>query len=116
MHTFKAKVVKGKGRGRKIGFPTINLDPVGFNMEHGVYLVNVVIERKTYKGLLHFGPKKTFNEGVSAEAHLRNFACLDVCLKNVIIEVVKKIRNVRKFNSAEELKKQINKDMAELNV
>ncbi len=110
MHTFKAKVVKGKGRGKKIGYPTINLDPVNFNMDYGVYLVNVLIGGKTYKGLLHFGPKKTFNEGVSAETHLMDFD-LEVPPKNVIIGVVKKIRDVKRFKSVEELKRQIGSDI-----
>ena len=113
MHTFKAKVVKGKGRGKKIGFPTINFDPVNFNIDYGVYLVDVLIGRKTYKGLLHFGHKKTFNEGVSAEAHLMDFN-LDVCLKNVIIEIIKKIRDVKKFKNEEALKRQINRDVGVL--
>ena len=110
MHTFKVKAVKGKGRGKKIGYPTINLDPVNFNMDYGVYLVRVLIGGKTYKGLFHFGPKKTFNEGVSAETHLLDFN-LEVFPKNVIIRVVKRIRGIKKFKSVEELKKQIGEDI-----
>lgn len=110
MHTFKAKVVKGKGRGKKIGFPTINLDPVNFNIDYGVYLVEAKIGKKTYKGLLHFGRKETFNEGVSVEAHLKDFN-FEVCPKNVIIKILKRIRDIRKFNNVDELKDQIKKDL-----
>ncbi len=110
MLIFKAKAVKGKGRGKKIGYPTINLDPVNFNIDYGVYLVNALVNGKRYKGLLHFGPKKTFNEGVSAEVHLIDFN-LVVSSKNVIIEIVKRIRGIKKFKDVDELKKQINKDI-----
>ncbi len=110
MLIFKAKVVRGEGRGKKIGYPTINLDPVNFNMDYGVYLVGVVIGGKKHKGLLHFGRKKTFGKGLSAEAHLVDFN-LEVCPENVIIKVVKKIRNVKKFKDVEELKKQIGEDI-----
>jgi riboflavin kinase/FMN adenylyltransferase len=113
MHTFKAQVVSGKGRGKKLGFPTINLDPVNLKINYGVYLISAWIDNRAYKGLLHFGPKKTFNEGISAEAHLKDFD-LEVCSKNVIINITKRIRDVKKFSNVEELKKQINKDIRRL--
>lgn len=110
MYSFKAKVIKGKGRGRRIGFPTINLNKEKLDIDCGVYLVKVIYDSKDYKGLLHFGPKETFNENISTEIYINNFN-LDIYNKFVKIEVVERIRGVKKFNNAEELKKQISKDL-----
>lgn len=109
MYTFSAKTVKGKGRGKIIGFPTINIDPVNIKADYGVYLVMVEIKGKEHKALFHFGPKKTFKEGVSAEIHIVNYD-LDIFPKNVIIKVIKRIRDVKKFETVEDLKKQIKRD------
>lgn len=93
-----------------MGFPTANLDKKDLNIEHGVYAVDVEINGKLFKGLLHFGPKKTFGEGVSLELYIKNFN-FNIYNKDVKIKIIGKIREVRKFNGAEELKKQIYQDL-----
>ncbi|MDP3043226.1 MAG: riboflavin kinase [bacterium] len=107
---FTAKVITGEGRGRRLGFPTANLDKKDLNIEHGVYSVDVEINSKTYKGLLHFGPKKTFNEDVSLELYIKDFD-FDIYHKDVKIKIIRKIRDVKKFANAEGLRKQIKKDL-----
>lgn len=107
---FKAKVITGSGMGRKLGFPTANLDKIDLDIDYGVYLAEIAIDRKLYRGLLHFGPKKTFNNKVSLEAHIKNFD-FNIYNKNVIIKIIKKIREVKKFNNADELKEQIKQDL-----
>ena len=58
-----SRQVKGKGRGKVIGFPTINLDiPSGLSLEDGIYAAWVTIGDRRYKGALHFGPIPTFDE------------------------------------------------------
>ena len=111
---FTAKVIIGKGIGKRLGFPTANLDKTDLKIKHGVYLVEAEVNKKQYKGLLHFGPKKTFNESVSLELFIKNFD-FDIYGKNVKIEVIKKIREIKKFVNAEELKKQIKQDLEKLN-
>lgn len=108
MRTFSAKIIKGEGRGKKIGFPTINLNPVNISMDYGVYLVYALINDIEYNALLHFGPKKTFDADVSAEIYIKNN--LELLPENVIIKVIRKIRDVKKFRDTEELKEQIIKD------
>ena len=110
MISFKAKVIQGQGRGKQIGFPTANLDKTDLDIKFGVYLVEVEVDNKKYQGLLHFGPKKTFNEKVSLEVHIKNFN-FNIYHKNVIISIIKKIRNIHKFNNINELKKQITSDL-----
>lgn len=110
---FKAKVISGRGRGRKIGFPTANLAPANLPIAYGVYLAKIRLNRKLYQGLLHYGPKKTLGEPLSLEAHLKNFKG-NICGRTLEIEVGKKIRQVKKFANIEALRKQIKKDLQEL--
>ena len=58
-YCFNGKVIEGQKLGRKIGFPTANLDPNLFDssLEKGVYSAKVVYKNKKYQALLFFGPK-----------------------------------------------------------
>ena len=111
---FKAKVIAGKGRGRRLGFPTANLDKTDLDIEHGVYFVEVMINSRSYKGLLHFGPRKTFNEEVSLELYVKGFN-FDIYHQDVKIKIIRKIREVKRFTSVDGLKKQIRKDLTVIN-
>ncbi len=116
MH-FKSRQIKGKGRGKKLGFPTINLTiPPDLSIEYGVYAVYVDIRDKKFKGALHYGPVPTFNENKpSLEVFLigENDKTIPPLSKTSInIIPVKKIRGVINFDTAQELKKQMIKDVA----
>lgn len=52
-------VVHGKGGGKKLGFPTINLNPTPFidKLKEGVYSCKVKYKDKKYLGALYFGPR-----------------------------------------------------------
>jgi len=113
LHRFTAKVVAGKGRGRRLGFPTANLDKTDLKIDQGVYLVEAEINKKMYNGLLHFGFRKTFNEEVSLELYIKDFD-FDIYGRDVKIKIIRKIRAVRKFANAENLKKQIAMDIEKL--
>lgn len=114
---FESRHIKGKGRGKKMGFPTINLKiPSNFELEDGVYASKVTIDGKTYSGALHYGPVATFNEwDKTLEVYLidlgeKKLDNLDE--KIVVVEIVKYIRAVMKFDSKEALIKQIEKDVS----
>lgn len=113
MYRFKAKVISGRGRGAKIGFPTANLAPANLPIAYGVYLAKIRLNRKSYQALLHYGPRKTFGQPLSLEAHLKNFKG-NIYGRTLEIEVDRKIRQVKKFKNAVELKKQIQIDLMEL--
>jgi len=110
---FSSKVSGGIGRGRRLGFPTINLDNDKIDINYGIYLVESEINGKIYKGLLHFGQKETFAEPASLELYLKE-TVLGIGDEIIKIKEIKKIREVKKFASAEELKEQMKVDLREL--
>ncbi|MCK4554442.1 riboflavin kinase, partial [Candidatus Parcubacteria bacterium] len=56
---------------------------------------------------------KTFNEEVSLELYIKDFD-FDIYGKNVKIKIIRKIREVKRFANVEDLKEQINNDLAEI--
>ena len=110
---FMAKIRGGSGRGRVLGFPTINLDKTGIDINYGIYLVESRINGKIYKGLLHFGQKETFNEPVSLELYLKE-RLENLNDQEIKIKEIRKIREVKRFRDAEGLKKQMEEDAKEL--
>ena len=110
MKWFEAKVIVGSGRGRRLGFPTANLDKINLDIDYGVYSVEVEVDNNLHKGLLHFGQRKTFHEGVSLELYITDFN-QNIYHQNVKVKIIRKIREIRKFKNIEELKKQISKDI-----
>jgi len=113
---FSSKQIKGHGRGHQVGFPTINLvEPIDLVLNEGIYAAWVVINNKTYKGALHYGTIPTFNQNSKTlEVYL-----LDVTddnapvIEDAIIEVdiVEHLRDIKKFNSVENLAIQIDLDV-----
>ncbi|MEK7067618.1 MAG: EamA family transporter, partial [Patescibacteria group bacterium] len=110
---FSATTIPGRGTGRVLGFPTANLDKVTLDMEHGVYVVKANFNGQIYNGLLHFGYRETFDLGPSLELYLSDFAG-NLYGVTIAVEVIKRIRDVKKFSSAEELQRQIREDLKEL--
>jgi riboflavin kinase/FMN adenylyltransferase len=116
---FESTHIKGKGRGKPMGFPTINLKiPDNFELKNGIYAVKVKIEKKAYKGALHYGPVPTFGElQKSLEVYLIdpvNNEIENLDDKLIKIEVIKFLRDVVKFKLVEDLVKQIKEDVVEI--
>lgn len=107
-------VVPGDQLGRKIGFPTANL-PVGDTQlpPGGVWAVRVSIENgETWSGVANLGTRPTLGGGdLRLELHLLGYAG-DLYGKTLEVRFVKHLRPERKFPSLEELKKQIQSDVA----
>ncbi|NCF75169.1 MAG: hypothetical protein GWO87_01630 [Xanthomonadaceae bacterium] len=110
----KSKVIKGEGVGKSVGLKTANLDVQNLEKsglkEFGVYVCKVKYKEKFYKGLLHYGPKKTFNNNISAEVLIIDFN-QDIYGKELEIEVFNKIRDIKKFASKKKLIEQIKQDI-----
>ena len=121
---FESTHIKGKGRGKPMGFPTINLKiPDGFELKDGIYAAKVNIENKKFIGALHYGPVPTFAEQEkSLEVYLIDvtnedligYGMEDLDGKLIIIEIIKYLRPIIKFKLVEDLVKQIEKDVEEI--
>lgn len=107
------KVVKGKGLGRKIGFPTANLEiaeDYKLIPKNGVYVIKTSIENKLVYGMMNIGMNPTVNgTKKTIESHFFNFNN-DIYNQTLKIEFVARLRDEQKFESVELLKKQLKLD------
>ena len=112
--SIEGKVQKGKKLGKKIGFPTANIDIKDYVLAcPGVYAVRVKIKKnsKTAKGIANLGYRPTFNgKKILLEVHLFNFSG-NLYDKDLSVEFLKFIRKEKKFKNVDQLKKQIKTDL-----
>ena len=108
-------VVKGKKLGSKIGFPTANLQLNNdlYLPKFGVYEISCIVNGNLFKGILNIGitPTVLNSKKLKIEAHLFNFN-ENIYDKNIVIQLKKFIREEIKFNSIDDLIKQINIDIS----
>jgi riboflavin kinase/FMN adenylyltransferase len=113
-YSITGEVIYGDKLGRKIGFPTANIKPVSeykLIPQNGVYLVKSEISGKNYFGMMNIGVRPTVTEDQKLTLEV-NFLDFDGDLygQSLKIKFLDFIRREKKFNSVEELKKQIEKD------
>lgn len=113
LYSASGTVEHGAGRGRAIGFRTINiaLPPARKLLPpEGVYAVRVQTPRGAFGGMMNLGPRPTFGETeVRLEAHLFDVA-EDFYGMRVRLDFVARLRETRKFASPEELRAQLTRD------
>lgn len=105
-------VVSGFQNGRRMGFPTANLEcPEGVLLpQDGVYYGECIIDGEKYASVVNVGKNPTFSAGHrTVEAHIIGY-CNDLYGLRISIDFFEKIRGEMKFNSVSELKKQIARD------
>lgn len=113
--TLHGVVVEGKQVGRKIGFPTANVetsDPNKIIPGYGVYVVKTLVDGHAYFGMLNIGTRPTFNHNAdhrSVEVHLFDFQG-NIYNKAITVIFIDKIREEQKFSSADALTEQLKKD------
>ena len=112
--TIGGVVQKGRQQGKKIGFPTCNIDIKNYVVAMpGVYAVKVKRKNsnKYLKGIANLGYRPTFNQKkILLEVHIFNFSG-NLYNKYLSVEFLRFIRKEKKFKNAEELKKQIKSDL-----
>ncbi len=112
-HFLHGPVTRGRARGRKIGFPTANLQSETECVpSDGVYATRVVLDHGHYASITNIGMRPTFEEQArSIEAHIFDFD-RDIYGHRIKLELIEKIRGEKKFASADELAHQIQLDVA----
>ena len=112
--TIEGTVQKGRQQGKKIGFPTCNIDIKDYVIaKPGVYAVKVNRKNsnKSLKAIANLGYRPTFNQKeILLEVHIFNFSG-NLYNKYLSIEFTKFIRKEKKFKNVNQLKKQIQKDL-----
>ena len=107
------KVVHGDGLGKKINFPTANIqikEPYKIIPKNGVYLAKTIFNSNIYFGMMNIGVRPTIGgKNKSLEVYFFNFKN-NIYDKTISIEIINKIRDEEKFSSIDELKTQLKKD------
>lgn len=107
-----AKVIPGRGRGKIMGIPTINLEPEAAppTLKPGIYAAHATIAGKTYMGALHYGPRPAFRDTRSLEVHIIDGTPPEN-LESLDLEIIGWIREIADFPSIDALIKCIQEDI-----
>jgi riboflavin kinase/FMN adenylyltransferase len=111
-YMIEGTVVKGEGRGRTIGFPTINLK-TEFPLipKRGVYITDVDVGGKRYSAVTNIGYNPTFDgQSLTIETYILDFSG-DLYDQEIALYFLERIRDEVRFSSVDELKERIWKDV-----
>ena len=114
-YSISGTVVKGLQNGRKMGYPTANIqlhDEFKLVPKTGIYAVLVHDKERSYQGMLSIGFNPTFNgKTQTIEVHILDFD-KDIYGETLSVEFIEYLRGEQKFNSADELVAEIKRDEA----
>jgi len=115
-YALSSVVVRGDELGKKLGFPTANLDVSGLVVPPGgVYAAHAYVNGTRHRAAVNIGVRPTVRSAtpeLRVEAHLLDFDG-DLYGKELELTFVEKLRDERKFASMEELRAQIARDVIE---
>ena len=109
----RERVIKGKQKGRELGFPTANmlLSKQKMKIKSGVYLTLSIIDGNLYSGITNVGCQPTFNgEEFVIESYFKDYNG-DLYDKILSVYFVDRIRDIISFKTEDELKEQLKKDL-----
>lgn len=113
--TLKGIVVRGRGIGKDLGYPTANMEiPEDYKLipKNGVYVVRSVLDGQTIFGMMNIGTNPTVGgKEQTIETYFFDLE-KDLYGKEFTIEMLVRIRDEKKFNSVEELKIAMKQDQA----
>lgn len=113
--TILGRVIKGKRRGRNLGYPTANLEPHPEKLlpGPGVYAGKVMVGGDYYKGIVNVGNKPTFKDmSFGVEVYILGFR-KDIYGEEIKIQLVARLREIEQFSSSLQLTKRLGKDKRE---
>jgi len=111
--SLRGRVVSGAGRGTGLGFPTANLDVSAGQAlpADGVYASLAHINGKTYRSMTNIGKDPTFGTNErTIESYLVDYRG-DLYGTELLVDIVARLRDEKKFTSVDELKKQLARDV-----
>jgi riboflavin kinase/FMN adenylyltransferase len=115
-YALSGTVIRGDARGRELGYPTANLQLTHHKLipENGIYFVQVDSGQLTRYGMLSIGVRPTFfDQGLrTVEAHLLDFQG-DLYGKSLNVQFLRRLRDERKFDGAQQLIDQMHLDEAQ---
>lgn len=115
----KGRVVEGQKIGRQIGFPTANLqvDSLKLIPSDGVYVVEVSVRGKEYRGVLNIGTRPTVSgDKRTIEVHIIGYEGVELYGEELELRFLRFLRHEQRFSSLEDLREQIRKDFNRANV
>ena len=112
-YRLRGEVVTGARRGQTIGFPTANLAKIETLLPaDGVYGGISHVGEHSFAAAINIGPNPTFGEQHrKVEVHLIDFAG-DLYGSWITVDLLERIRPTRRFESKEDLVRQISQDVA----
>lgn len=106
-------IIKGRQIGRTIGFPTANIelsDHLKMLPKEGVYATIITLNGNSYIGMANIGTQPTFESyKTTFEIHILNFNG-DIYGQSIEVKFIKHIRDIQKFDNAQSLMEQLEKD------
>ena len=112
-YMLSGKVVRGKGLGKDLGFPTANLkieEAYKLIPQNGAYIITCKFGNKITQGMMNIGYNPTVDgKNKNIEVHLFNVD-QDLYNKDLQIRLIKKIRDEQKFDSLQSLSNQLRTD------
>ncbi len=116
-YSLSGLVIKGRGMGKELGFPTANLQieqDYKLIPKNGAYVIRTRIDDQFIHGMMNIGHNPTFNESTNRfiEIHLFDFEA-NLYGQKIKIEMLSRLRDEQKFDSIDGLKSQLIKDQAQ---
>jgi riboflavin kinase/FMN adenylyltransferase len=105
-------IIHGSARGRTLGIPTINVDPVSIpqDLPYGIYAGNLTLDGMIYPSVIHYGPRPVFQDSLSFEIHVLDEVPDDVPTA-CDVAILSSIREVQDFQNTEDLLTAIQNDI-----
>ena len=110
MMKIEGTVIRGQQLGRKLGFPTANIDAEGLQIENGVYASTVELDGRIYRAMSNVGIRPSVDgKRRLLETYIFDFDG-DLYDRTLTVVLQQKIRDERKFSSVDELRQRLHID------